>query len=289
MKSMRFVGVDEQLSTEQGQVIRDRAVTAARRQFIGRKLFPIGPILGEGAQTFGYDTLTEVSDARIDVGWPGSESKDIVNLARTSAAIPTVHKEFEIPKLDLASSRLNGTPLNLSVVDSAAYKVALQEDSLLILGWSRDGSNYDINGLYNSAGNTESSSLDYGTKANIETSLLNAIGLLEADGVYAPYNMVLNPTQYAQTLATIANTGITYREYVEKTIEGTLYQTPAVTAGTGLICKANADGFFEYVMAEDLSTYTEVLAKSRNLWGRVYVRGLPVVYDANAICQLTTI
>ena len=285
---MRYVGVDEVLTTEQGLAIKDRAVTAARRQFIARKLFPIGPTLGEGAQTFGYDTMAEASAARIDMQWPGPESKDITNLARSTVSIPNVHKEFEINKLDLASSRMNGTPLNLSQVDAAAYQVALQEDALLIEGWSRDGTTYEINGLYQGAVNSVAGA-DFTVKANIEISILQAIGALETDGIYAPYNMVLNPIQYAETLATIANTGITYREYLEKTIEGKVYQTPAITAGTGLVSKANADGMFEYVMAEDVSVYTTILEKSRNLWGKAYIRGLPVIYDANAICKLTTL
>ena len=289
MKSMRYVGVDEPLSTEQGHVIRDRAVTAARRQFVGRKLCPIGPILGEGAQVFGYDTLTEVSDARIDDGWPGGESKDIVNLARTTVSIPNIHSEFEINKLDLASSRLNGTPLNLSVVDSKSYKVALAEDALIIEGWSRDGTTYEINGLYQGAGNSEASNLDYGTKANIETSVLNALALLEADGIYPPFNMVMNPAQFAQTQALIANTSRSYIDWVREVIQGEVYQTPAITAGTGMIVKSNAEGMFEYVMAEDLSVFTEILPRSHNLYGKVYVRGLPVIYDSNAICKLTTI
>jgi uncharacterized linocin/CFP29 family protein len=288
MKPLRYVGTDEVLSTEQGLVLRNRAVLAARRQFVARRLFPIGPALGEGALTFGYDVHTEVADARIDYGWPGAESLDDIASTRTTKEIPNIHREFEINKLDLAASRMTGTPLNLAQVDSAAYKVALMEDALLILGWTRDGTNYDINGLYKAAGNNTAGA-DFTTKANIETSILAAIALLEADGIYAPYNMVLNPAQYAETLATIANTGITYREYLEKTIEGTVFQTPAMPATTGMVVKANGDGMFEYVMAEDLTVFTEVLPRSHNLFGKVYIRGLPVVYDGNAICQLTAI
>ncbi len=32
------------------------AVLAVRRQLIARRLMPVGSVLGEGAQTFGYDT-----------------------------------------------------------------------------------------------------------------------------------------------------------------------------------------------------------------------------------------
>jgi uncharacterized linocin/CFP29 family protein len=289
MKSLRDVGLDEVLTPEQGQYIRERAVMAARRQMIARKLLPMLGPLGEGVQTFGYDTLTELSAARIDLGWPGAESRDIINLARTSVGIPNIHKEFQVNRLDLAASRRSGRPLNLSVVDSASYKVALLEDELIIKGWSRDGANYDINGLYEAAGNDYSTSMDFGTKTNIETAINGAISLMLDDSVNPPYNLTLHPTQYAETLALIASTSRSYRGWIREAIEGQVFMSAALTAGNGLLTKANPVGMFEYVLAEDLEVYTAVLQKSGNLFGRVYVRGLPIVYDANACCKLSNI
>lgn len=289
MKRLYNVGRDEPTTREQGRYIRERAVFAARRVMVGRRLTPIAGPLGVGVQVFGYDTLSEVSDARIDVGWPGAESLDIVNLARTTVAIPNIHKEFEINKLDLAASQMTGRPLNVKNAESASYKVGLEEDKLIILGWSRDGTAYDINGLYNAAGNDENTALDYGTKANIETSINNAIALLLVDNIYPPYNLTLHPTQYAQTLALIANTAKSYRDWIKEVIMGEVFVTPAMTAGDGMLSAVNAQGMFEFVLAEDLSVDTEILAKSKNLFGKVYVRGLPVVYDSNAICKLSDI
>jgi uncharacterized linocin/CFP29 family protein len=289
MKSLREVGLDEVLTPEQGQKIREAAVHAARRQLVARKLLPVPPPLGEGFQVFGYDTVTDVSDARIDFSWPGAESRDIVNLARTTVAIPNIHKETEINKLDLASSRMSGTPLNLSNVESVSYKVALLEDALIINGWSRDGTTYEINGLYQGAGNDESTSLDWGTKANIETSINNAIALMLADSIHPPYNLTLHPTQYAQTLALIASTARSYRDWIREAIEGEVHMSAALTDGNGLLSKVNAEGMFEYVLAEDFSVYNAAIVKSGNLFVKVYVRGLPVIYDANALCKLSAI
>jgi uncharacterized linocin/CFP29 family protein len=289
LKSLRQVGLDEVLTAEQGQQIREAAVFAARRQMIARKLLPIKGPLGAGVQVFGYDALTEVSDARIDLSWPGGESRDIVNLTRSTVAIPNIHKETEINKLDLAASRMSGTPLNLSNVESVSYKVALLEDALIINGWSRDGTNYDINGLYQGAGLDESTSLDWGTKANIETSINNAVGLMLAQNITPPYNLTLHPTQYGQTLALIASTSRSYRNWIREAIEGGVFMSAALAAGNGLLSKANTEGMFEYVLAEDLSVYEAVIQKSGNLFVKVYVRGIPVIYDANALCKLSAI
>lgn len=293
MNTLRYVGKDEPLTTEQGQYIKARAVFAARRAFVARKLFGTAiRKIDSGSQTFGYDTLTEASNAALDFQWPGRESQDIVNLARTTVGIPNLHKEFEINKLDLASSNMTGAPLNTSTAESAAYKVSLLEDTTLILGYSADGTNYDINGLYNAAGNSEATSLDWGTAANIVTSINNTIALLLADNIMPPYNLTVHPDQYVQSRVLIANTAVSYLQWITESLQGgSVYVTPSITAGTGLMSKANPDGMFEYVMAEDLTTETEILSKKQgeNLFGRVYVRGLPVVYDANAVSKMTTI
>jgi len=290
MNKFRHVGLDEPLTTEQGQYILDRVVFAARRELIGRKLLPIRKI-DASTQTYGYDTLTEAANARIDIGWPGGETLDAVNLTRSTVAVPTIHKEFVINKLDLAASRLQGAPLNTTTAESAGYKVGLEEDTLVILGYSADGTNYDINGLYNAAGNSEATSLDWGTAANIATSINNTIALLMTDNINPPYNLCVNPTQYNQAAVFIANTAVSYLTWIKERIMGDIFPTASITAGTGMMTKANPVGMFEYVVAEDFSVQTETqsVREGQGLFGRVFVRGLPIVYDSNAICKMTTI
>ena len=78
-------------------------------------------------------------------------------------------------------------------------------------------------------------------------------------------------------------------QWVQETIQGNIFVSPVLTDGTALLTKANPEGMFEYVMAEDITTETETLGikEGSNLFGRVYVRGLPAVYDTNAACTLT--
>ncbi|MHA2265387.1 MAG: encapsulin [Candidatus Thorarchaeota archaeon] len=292
MNSLRWVGADAPLTTEQGAYIKQRAVFAARRAFVGRKLFGSAVRkIDSGSQTFGYDTLTEAANASLDFTWPGKENQDIVNLARSTVGIPNMHKEFQINKLDLASSRLTGTPLNTSTAESAAYKVALLEDATLILGWSADGTTYEINGLYQAAGNTYGGAT-WGTGTNIPLSINNAMSALLTDNIMPPYNLTLHPDQYTESRVLIANTAVSYLQWITESMQGgSVYVTPAITAGTAMMTKANPDGMFELVMAEDLSTETEIqgVQLGNNLFGRVYVRDLPVVYDSNAICTITGI
>jgi uncharacterized linocin/CFP29 family protein len=289
MNKLKYVGMDEPLTTEQGQYIREKAVQAAQRTFVGRKLFGTAVRkIDSSTQVFGYDVLTHVSDASVDFTWPGRMTLDIINLARSTVAIPNLHKEAELNKLDVASSRTSGTPLNTSQVESNAYKVAYLEDALLIMGYSADGTNYDINGLYKAAGNTKAGS-DWATATAIATTINGAISELMTDNILPPYNVVLPAEQYAYTLAFVSGTAVSYLQWIKEIIQGEVYMSPVLTTGTGMMTKANPDGLFEYVLAEDITTETETLSikEGNNLFIRVYLRGLPLVYDANAICTMT--
>ena len=288
MKPLRYVGKDEPLTSEQGYYLLQSAIKVARRDFVGRKLLPIR-FIDPATQTFGYDTLTEMSAARIDPKYPGKETLDITNLTRTPVNIPCLHKEFEIPKSDLDASRMTGVPLNTAYSDAATYQVGLLEDTMLILGTTTQGT--VINGLYNGAGNSEGTSLDWGTSANIITSINNTIALLAADHIYKPYNLVLNPTQEGEASVLIGSGPSTYLDWIKARIGGTVFITEAMTAGLGLMTKANPVGMFEYVVAEDLTIKTEQesVRDGEGLFGKSYVRGLPVIYDSNALCKMTTI
>ena len=292
MNKLRYVGTDEPLTTEQGYYIRQQSVEAARRAFVGRKLFG-GAIrkIDSGAQTFGYDTKTHVSAASLDFSWPGRMSEDLVDLSRTTVAIPNLHKEFEINKLDVAASKMTGTPLNTTQAESAAYKVAYLEDSTLINGFTHDGTTYDIKGLYQAAGNTKAGA-DWATATNISTTINGAISELMTDNILPPYNVTLPAEQYAYTLAFVSGTAVSYLQWIKEIIQGgEVYMSPVLTTGTGMMTKANPDGAFEYVLAEDITTQTETLdlKQGNNLFGKVYARGLPVVYDSNAICTMTSL
>ena len=287
MQGLRDVGVDAVLTTEQGLYVKQVAVEAARRAFVGRKLFSTIRPIDPGAQTYGYDVKTNVSDASLDFTWPGRQSQDILNFTRSTVGIPTLHKETVINKLDLAASRMTGTPLNTSTIESCAYKVAYLEDKMLIDGYAADGTTYEINGLLNAAGNSFDGS-DWGTATNIPTDINGAINTLMTDNILPPYDLTLNSLQYVQTLTFIANTAVSYLQWIKEIIGGSVYMSPVLTDNFGIMTQANNTSSFEYVVAEDLSTETEItdLKDGANLFARVYVRGLPVVYDSNAICKL---
>jgi uncharacterized linocin/CFP29 family protein len=296
MKPLRFVGRDEPLQAEQGAYVLPSMLAIARREFIGRKLFGTAvQFIPETMQTYSYDKLTEVSNARIDPKYPGAESLDLISAGRTSVNIPTLHKETVIMKADLDASRTSGAPLDTSTIDSLTYRVGLLEDKMLLQGTATtDG--VAINGLYNEAvanGNKDTTDYDWATPATIITSINAAIALMKADHINGPYDLTIE-AEAAGYLSILTNSGAgpgTYGEWVQKRIGGQIYETEVLTVGTALLSKANNVGAFKYVIAEDLRVKTELqsVREGEGLFAKVYIRGLPVVYDPNALCAITNI
>lgn len=272
--------------------IKEGIVKNARKHSIARQIIGVRPLnAGVGLQQWTYDTLTEVSDAQITYAFTET-GEDVADFGRSHVPIPVIHKEFRIGYRDIVAAQRGGYPLQASTADSAAYKVMLQENAMLLNGYSADGSTYDIKGLYQGAGNSESTSKDFGTAGNAMAKVQLAITELIADDIYGPYNLVLNPTQFMELAVSVLGSGAGDREInmVRELLEGgQIYSTPFQTVGTGMLLAQPGSGFFEAVMPVDMTVRTETLQKSRDEWGQVYECIVPVIYDADAICKLTAI
>jgi uncharacterized linocin/CFP29 family protein len=302
MQSIQHVGrdiSDAALIAEQGQYLSTQAIKAARRAFKGRQLFGNAvTYVPHGTQTYAYDVRTGTSAARIDPKYPGPESLDGVSHARSTANINCLHKEFHVDHTDWVASQTTGENLSSANSDELAYQVALLEDTMLLKGTTIEGT--VVNGLYNSAGNSEATNLGWGTAANIVTSVNNSITLLEADHIYGPFNAVLNSAQAGAASVPFGSAGATYADWILKRINGydsnsqigRIYVTEAMTAGTGMLVKANPiKSEMEYVIADELQVELEEEGKreGRGLFGRVFINSVPIFHNTDVICTMTDI
>ena len=278
------------LTAEQFKAIDD-AFKVAARQVVGkgRKLYPATYEVGiKDAVT--YYTMTEVSAAKLEFKWPTpGTSFDITNLAPTTKPIPTLHKEFDIDYIKAEASRTTQTPLDTQVVASATYRVGQLEDDLLFQGYSANGTNYDINGLYRDAGQNYSTSADFGTATNVVAAVDGAVALMMAQNWEPPYHMALNPTQFTQLGTVFSSTGIPAMDWVKKCgfISDTVMATPDLTDGTGLMVEAGP-GWGDIVVSLPLK-HIEWTDEMGGIHGYVLERILPRHWDTNAICQLSAI
>ena len=269
--------------------IKDRIVFTARTQSVARRLIN-ARLVGGGiaVQQWTYDQANEVSDALLTYAFTDT-AEDQIELSRTDVPVPVLHKEFRIGRRDLAAAQRGGFALNAASASSAAYKVMNLENSMVLNGYAADGSNYDIKGLYQSAANTKTGA-DFGTAGNALKSVAGAIELMMADEITGPYNLTLNPTQYMELAISESAGGNPELPAVLKLLEGgEIITTSWQAAGTGMLTADKNSGFFELVVPQDMTFETEILQKSKDLWGRVYECVIPVIYDPNAICKITGI
>jgi uncharacterized linocin/CFP29 family protein len=291
------------LTQEQYEFVVAEVKKAARRVTIGRQLIPTPPPLGFGAETIKYDKLTEMAEGRTDLEWGHGFSEDTVFLTPDRVPVPVMHKEFELNRRHVEASQRNGTPLPTTAIDAASYAVMKQEDIRIIKGYSKDGTNYEVPGLFTGAGNSDTGA-DFGTATNIPVTMQEGIAKLVEDNIPGPYTLVCHPTQYNELFALIggasAVTDSMYYDYVIKRLsaiapngEGLLESQPGrvlcsavLTTAYCMILGPPTLKFAEYQVGADLTVETKELEKGGNTWGVVYVTGAPLLYDSNGICTL---
>jgi len=292
------------LSTEQYREILETVYWAARKNMIARAL--VGSDLinygagGEGIESIGYDVGTEVSAAELDFDFL-DDSEDIAGKTRTNAAVPIIQKTFNIKRRALAASQRYGTPLDKSTANSAAFRVASLEDTTIIQGYSRDGSTYEIPGFYQGAGLTESTAKDFGTAGYALAKIGLAMAAFEAVNVRPPFNLVLNPTQYAELAVSVLGSGAGQSEMLlvknllstgdinKAGAGGMILPSTDITAGTGLMMATPGRGQFSYHVPVDVATELEILEKSHNVFGRVFLCSRLILMDTYCSQKLTGI
>jgi uncharacterized linocin/CFP29 family protein len=106
-----------------------------------------------------------------------------------------------------------------------------------------------------------------------------------------PYNLVVNPTQHGQLFSLVANTSEFYHDVVQRRIGGQIFQTPALTAGTGMLLASPDAGFFDLPLGVDIHAEVEELPLNefKDLYGVVWDAITPRIREANAITKLSAI
>jgi uncharacterized linocin/CFP29 family protein len=273
------------LTNEQYKYIDEAVAWPPRQMLIGRRVARTFGPLGEGKLTIEWTKIAEAGPAQLFRSEKVTLSEDTIDNTVGSLDIPAIARGFRIPRRSIEASRTTGTPLDIATAKSASYRVSLLEDTLILKGSG------GINGFYDSAGNDYSSSADWDTATNILPAVNGGIDLLTADNIFPPYNLVVNPTQYGQLFALVANTSEFYYDVVQRRIGGQIFQSPALTAGTGMFLASPDAGFFDLPLGVDIHAEVEELPLNefKDLYGVVWDAITPRIREANAICKLSAI
>lgn len=278
MRQLGQILNDAALTTEEFKEVRKAVIETQYVNLAGRQVLPVRKV-SIGRQEYGFDKLSDLGTADViakATNFPGMD----VNKARTLSFILKHGVSFSIAREDLLSSREYEEPLNTVMARRASRLTQNKENDTIIL----QNALYGVNGLYNAAGKTKAGG-DWGTVANIASNILDAMG--QIDPQFEPTDLILHTDQYLQLFQRVSGTDLTEFEKIQK-LGITPRKDRSMTAGTGLLMQSGAD-IAELIVAEDLDVEEDYVLSNQSYRFNTFLRSVPVVYEANALCKLTGI
>jgi len=272
---------------------------------IGRKLVNVDPLcVGDDIFKARVHKVIEMGDAFVSYGYPSEGVKrDRVEIQSGEVNIPVLYKPFVIERQDMQVYQELGNMETISFT-SAARALVRQENQMILQGWSKNGTTYQVKGLYQSAALTVADSLDFGTNGNADKAVNKAITAMETSDsvIEAPaYHLVLNPTQMGELRTSKhATSGAKEIQEVLASLNGgkdngpgQIWWSSLITAGTGMVIPY--DPAMEYFRLLNPLEITNELGQDSKapqtspVYGNVFETLLIDVIDANSIVKLTGI
>ena len=266
-----------------------------RRTLVGRRLVPVLPPAGFGVSAVEWSKITEMSAGMVSYAF--TDTSDSLGAVPTTSKIPVYWKDYTMDRRAYEGFMVKGANIDTSAAQSAAYVAAFAEDEAIIKGVTRDGTNYDIDGLYVGAGNDYSVSSDFGTSGVATTALAGAYAMLADDNVpvgdQTPYNLVLNNTSYMDLLAVRNANGVREMPEIKEMLNGGNIIASSVfgsTEGMVLPTSESLRAFVDFYLASDWKTEHGMDSEhpdTGDLSGRVYSAGILRIKHDVAICKLS--
>lgn len=302
-----MVDINE-LTQRVGRYYDPKIIEPLRRKVVGRKLLaPNGDVKGPGVHSVEVNTLTGMKQATIS--WePGQGAlvPDSIRLDPSTLQIPSVWKDFSVKRKQVdAWARADGNvKLDATALREATRVVAEREDEMIFNGWSADGSNKDILGLWDVAsteGNIYSTDKQFSTYGNAQDAIAGVMAMIEADfGLVDNYNLVLNPVQKWELMSSRdANGNREWPQVLEMLNSGDpngpgrIVSTDRIAAGKGMVLPLDDDGeYMEYYNPIGPLTemgYDSMHPDTCDISGRVYEYVVPHVRRPAALGALTSI
>jgi uncharacterized linocin/CFP29 family protein len=219
-------------------------VPVLRANSIGRQLMPINTELsGKGLGVLTVETLQYVARSEATTNLDiQQDNYDTIDIKRFPTTVPVQQDDVIIKYRDWQAYQLKGIPIENDVSTDMTANIVREQDKLIIDGWKPDGTNYEIKGMYNVAGNSVSAS-DGGTYGNLKAAVISGISLLKEDGVYSNgYNLSLAPFNYAELMDSENSYGKEEYDAILRALNtnlstpvGRIFEAPDLAAGTGMI------------------------------------------------------
>lgn len=284
------------------RMLDEAMVEPLRRKLVGRKLIAENKSKrGTGKYAIDIDTITEMSAAHItydtdDIG----KSSDMIEVETARKQVPIPYKSFKVPYQSYLAFKTEGKALDTAGAVSAAYVVGQIEDTMIINGWKPDGTNYEVEGLYQAAGTTATGAT-WATAGNCIKSVQTGISALEDLGVSGPYHLLVHKDQASELRGNvITGVGREIKQVSEmmnnddpNMHEGKIWQCHDMTAANAILIPVDpVRVYFELVNPVLIHTELGVDSKkpeSSAIYGHVWEVMVPIIKQATAICKIDTI
>ena len=158
-----------------------------------KRLGSIGTMISQ------WNVASAMTAATVSMDGRSQGEADRVDYLLKSVPVPVIFKPYHFGSRELSSSRNSGDAIETSHAEEAARVVIETLETMAISGDSTvnfDGNS--ITGITNAANVNTGSGSDWGTIANVITTVQAMISALEADGHYGPYMLYAARTQFNQ-------------------------------------------------------------------------------------------
>ena len=276
--------------------IDKKLVDPLRRVLIGRQLVHVTDPAGFGVSAVNWSKITEMSAGMVSYAFSSGNS-DTLNAEPTVQKIPVYWKDWDLDRRQYEGYKMNGIDIDTSASISAGFVAAKVEDSAIIQGVTQDGTNYDINGLYQGAGSDYSTTKDFGTFGAATDAIAGAFALYDAADIPTsiPFNLTLAPTQAQELRASRSTNGVKEMpDILEMLNGGAIKSSNAMTAGTGMLTPTAEVGepYVDFYLTKDWGSelgFDSEHPDTGDMKGRVYSSGILRIKHDVALCKLSSI
>lgn len=249
----------------------DSVVPVLRATSVGRELMPVNPKLsGKGLGVLSVETLQYVARAGAVTNYDiQNDNYDTVDIKSFPTRIPVQQDDVMIKYRDWKAYQLKNIPLENDLSTDMTANIVVEQDNIIVDGWKPNGTDYEIKGLYQAAGNTVGGA-DTGTYGNLTKAVTQAISKLKLSGIYSQgYNLSIAPFNFAELDASESANGNPETDRILKILNrsapvggqpGQIIEVPALAAGTAMVSPVASQAnlrFFDII---------ETQTPQNNLW-----------------------
>ncbi|MDG6245085.1 MAG: encapsulin [Methanolobus sp.] len=262
-----------------------------------RKLVQVVPGRGFGETSIDWVELQKMSQAMVSYNF-STGNIDTVDFALTNSKIPIVWKDYTIDRRLYEAMRMKGTEVDASAALDAAYMVNSAEETMILRGVSRDGTNYEMNGLYEGAGIDYDSSTNVGAFGGIQDAVVGAYELMDVADVPTDalkWNLTMAPNIYNKVLQSRNASG--HREIPELLDllnGGNIFKSGTLASGKALLSPTPDTGsqYVDFYLSQEVFTEHGIDSKHPDtgpIYGRVYEAGVLRIRKNAVLAKLSNL